>query len=463
MDRRTDGGRVDVSLTERGKQRLAERQARDTPADDGLSTPPNNTATPQHCTSSEVPTLAVLPFILDKLAGEIRKRGLVGEERLALTLYLVLTSRLLDKQVSAGVKGHSASGKSYTVETVAKFFPDEAYLEFTAMSERALVYSPEKYQHRTLIVYEVTALREGVEDDMTSYFVRSLLSEGRISYPVTIRAAEGGGFTTKTIVKEGPTNLIFTTTKTRVHAENETRVLSLSTDDSRAQTARVLAELADERNGGGDLDDWRELQTWLADAEHRVTIPYAKDLAALVPPVAVRLRRDFGAVLALIRSHAILHQATRVRDDAGRIIATLDDYDVVRGLVGEVIAEGVGATVSETVRETVLAVAETASPEGVGLGALADRLKLDKSTVSRRLRAAADGGYVRNLEDKRGKPGRWVVGDPLPETLDVLPDPMQLATLDTTVDQECCSVAAGSEGYRDHPPIDGGQEKGSTP
>jgi hypothetical protein len=174
--------------------------------------------------------------ILDRLADEVRARGLVGEERLAQTLYLVLTSRLLDKQVSAGVKGHSASGKSYTVETVTKFFPPEAYLEFTAMSEKALVYSPEQYSHRTLIIYEVVALREGVEDDMTSYFVRSLLSEGRIKYPVTVRDKDGN-FTTQTIIKEGPTNIIFTTTKTRVHAENETRILSLATDDSREQTA----------------------------------------------------------------------------------------------------------------------------------------------------------------------------------------------------------------------------------
>ena len=34
-----------------------------------------------------------------------------------------------------------------------------------------------------------------------------------------------------------------------------------------------------------------------------------------MPPVAVRLRRDFGAVLGLIRAHALLHQATRGRDD----------------------------------------------------------------------------------------------------------------------------------------------------
>jgi hypothetical protein len=396
------------------------------------------------------PPLAQLHSILDSVAVEVRSRGLVGEERLAQTLYLVLTSRLLDAQVSAGVKGHSASGKSYTVETVARLFPPDAYLTFTAMSQHALVYSAEEYAHRTLIVYEVTALREGNEDDLTSYFVRSLLSEGRIEYPVAVRGKDGG-FVTKTIVKEGPTNLIFTTTKTRVHAENETRVLSLTTDDSREQTARVLLELADETNGGNDLEPWHALQRWLAGAEHRVTIPYARWLAQQVPPAAVRLRRDFGSLLALIRAHAVLHQASRTRDDSGRIVATVDDYAVVRDLVAAVIAEGVGATVSAAVRETVAAVAAlTADPgvlpayEGALVRDIAGALQLDRSNVSRRLHVAADGGYLRNLEDKRGRPGRWIVGDPLPAEVDLLPDPSHILTPLHAVDQGVCGCAPDS-------------------
>jgi hypothetical protein len=418
-------------------------------------TAPNHSATPPHPTLEQVQGVARLRRILDAVAAEVQSRGLVGEERLAKTLYLVLTSRLLDNQVSAGVKGHSASGKSYTVETVTRFFPDEAYLEFTAMSERALIYSAETYTHRTLVVYEITALREGVEDDMTSYFVRSLLSEGRIDYEVTVRDRDGG-FTTRKITKEGPTNLIFTTTKTRVHAENETRILSLATDDSREQTARVLLELADETKGDGDLEPWRNFQRWLAspDAEHRVTIPYGRELAEQVAPLAVRLRRDFGSVLALIRAHAVLHQASRERDGAGRIVATLDDYIVVRELVADIVAENVGATVSDTVRETVGVVDEvtaSAAPlagqlQGASVLAVAQALKLDKSNASRRLRVAAEGGYVRNLEDKRGKPGRWVAGDPLPEAVVVLPEPAQLATPDTIVDLECRAVAPGSGG-----------------
>jgi hypothetical protein len=409
-----------------------------------LLSPPDITATPQQSWSGGTPTLAPLRRILDRVADEVRSRGLVGEERLAQTLYLVLTSRLLDKQVSAGVKGHSASGKSYTVETVTKFFPPEAYLESTAMSEKALVFSTEEYSHRSLIVCEVVALREGVEDDMTSYFIRSLLSEGRIKYDVTDRGADGG-FTTRTIVKEGPTNMVFTTTKTRVHAENETRILSLATDDSREQTARVLRELADENRVSGDLSEWQDLQRWLAHAEHRVTIPYARELVEKIPPVAVRLRRDVGSLLALIRAHAVLHQATREKDEHGRIVADLDDYAVVRDLVADVMAEGVGTTVSETVRETAEAVAAIAPPEGIQLRPLAEQLHLDKSNVSRRLSQAADGGYVRNLEDKRGKPGRWVIGEPLPEAADLLPDPAQLCNAEQQADKDRCGVAVDSD------------------
>ncbi len=67
------------------------------------------------------------------------------------------------------------------------------------------------------------------------------------------------------IIKEGPTNLVFTTTKTKVHAENETRILSLGTDDSREQTARVLLELADESNAAAaTCSEWQDLQRWLA-------------------------------------------------------------------------------------------------------------------------------------------------------------------------------------------------------
>ena len=96
-----------------------------------------------------------------------------------------------------------------------------------------------------------------------------------------------------------------------------------------------LDALAEEEREETDPKPWLALQEWLASAaaSRRVTIPYAKMLARMVPPVAVRLRRDFGAVLNLIRAHALLHQASRKKDDRGRVVATLADYAAVRGFM----------------------------------------------------------------------------------------------------------------------------------
>lgn len=167
-------------------------------------------------------------------------------------------------------------------------------------------------------------------------------------------------------------------------------------------------------------------------------IPYARCLAELVPPVAVRLRRDFGALLMLIRAHALLQQGSRVRDDEGRVVATILDYEIIRGLVAELIAEGVEATVPPVVRDTVEAVARLAGEGGVSLTRLAAELDVDKSAASRRWGAARRLGYLKNLEDKRGRPARLTLADPLPDDVEVLPPPELLA--------DRCTVAREPEG-----------------
>ena len=190
--------------------------------------------------------------------------------------------------------------------------------------------------------------------EFASYLIRSLLSEGRLVYEVVEKTPNG--FRPRRIEKQGPTGLFVTTTAVRLHPENETRLLSLQVTDTPEQTRAIMRAIAESRVVAVDPGPWIALQHWLAHAEHRVVIPYASALAEQIPPVAVRLRRDFGQLLALIRAHAILHQATRERDGEGRILATLEDYAVVRTLVLDVIAEGIDATVAPIVRETVAAV-----------------------------------------------------------------------------------------------------------
>jgi hypothetical protein len=108
-------------------------------------------------------------------------------------------------------------------------------------------------------------------------------------------------------------------------------------------------------------------------------------LAEMIPPVAVRLRRDFGSLLALIRAHALLHRASREVDENEGVVATIEDYGAVRELVVDLISDGIGSTVSEATRETVNAVAEiiTGDVRYASNAQLPERLELDKAAVSR--------------------------------------------------------------------------------
>jgi hypothetical protein len=276
------------------------------------------------------------PDILAHFAAALAARGVAGEERAVKLLYLIITSRLLARPVSAAVKGPSSSGKSYLTSQVLAFFPPSACYALSAMSERALAYGDEPLRHRMLLIYEAA----GLAGDFASYLVRSLLSEGCVRYETVEKTADG--IRPRLIEREGPTGLLVTTTRVGLHPENETRLLSIPVADTREQTRAILLALAeDEPPATSSLEAWHALQTWLEHAEHRVVIPYQKALATEIPPVAVRLRRDFGAVLNLIRAHAVLHQATRQRDAEGRVIATVDDYAAVRALVADLVAEGV--------------------------------------------------------------------------------------------------------------------------
>jgi hypothetical protein len=367
--------------------------------------------------ASSCAELAADPVILDRFATDLRRLGIVGEERLAKLVYLSVTSRLLDRIVSVGVKGPSAAGKSVTVEHALRFFPESAFYLLTAMSERGLIFVDEGMSHRMLVIFEAA----GMSGDMQSYLIRSLLSEGRIRYQMAGKG-DGGEIVGRVVELEGPTGLICTTTAISLHPENETRLLSVQATDTQAQTKAVLMALAEDDLEHVDLVPWQALQRWLELGERRVAIPFAKDLADKIPPVAVRLRRDFTGVLGLIRAAALLHQVTRERDSRGRIIATIEDYAVVRDLVVDLVSEGVQATVTAEVREAVQAVDELKCEHGASRQEVSKKLKLDPSSAGRRLQAASAKGYVRNLETSRGKPARWVLADSLPEDVEILAD-----------------------------------------
>lgn len=395
--------------------------------------------------------LARQPNILEEFVRELTKRNVVGESRVAKLVYLSVTSRLLERPVSIAVKGPSSGGKSFIVERTLEFFPPAAYFALTAMSERALAYSAEPLSHRMLVLYEAA----GLESDFASYLVRSLLSEGRVRYETVEKTAKG--MQARLIEREGPTGLLVTTTAVRLHPENETRLLSITVTDTPEQTRRVLLAQCQERVDEVDLQPWHALQLWLTSSGNRVVVPFVRHLAEQIPPVSVRLRRDFVAILTLIRAHALLHQCNRERDAEGQIVADLADYAAVRELVIDLVSEGVKLGASNTMRETVQAVVALKACEPVGgvtIKAVAQRLALDESAAYRRVQAAIKDGYLANQEERRGRPARLQVGEPLPEEVEILP------TVDVL---RACKVAGQNGGDSPSPPaISSAQNAGAA-
>jgi hypothetical protein len=70
--------------------------------------------------------------------------------------------------------------------------------------------------------------------------------------------------------------------------------------------------------------------------------------------------------------------------------------------------------------ETVAAFIENGNAE-VSVTDLAGALALDKSAASRRVSTAVQLGYLRNLEERKGRPARLCLGDTMPATPTILP------------------------------------------
>ena len=245
--------------------------------------------------------------VLAAFADEFRK-VIAGESALAKVLYLIGTSRLSDEPMHAVVKGPSSAGKSEVRGRVLEFFPPEDVISFTALSEKALLYMPDDLAHKILSMGEA---QDNEQVKFQDYLLRELMSEGKLRYHAVQK--RDGEFVSIMVEKQGPVAFMVTTTKNKLNAENETRMLSLEVDDSAAQTKAVLRKVAEVegRNMRGhtiDYAPWHNFQRWLAAGERRVFIPFALTLADLLKPKSVRLRRDISQLFRAIKAHALLHR-----------------------------------------------------------------------------------------------------------------------------------------------------------
>jgi len=269
------------------------------------------------------------PDILGRFIESTEKIGHVGEEVNKKYLFLACTSRKLHHPISTVIKGESSSGKSYLVDTVTAFFPEEDIYQYTKITANVLYYTRKDFKHKMLVIME------GSGSEESDYSIRSFISEGSLRVSCTVKNQNTGHFEEMDKVVEGPMGYIETTTKTAIHDENATRVFDIYVDDSEKQTKLILdAERrravqgdAAESGRGFVLRTFKNAQRLIKP--HKVIIPFADKIT--FPTGRLRVRRDFKRFLALIEASTILHQRQReveVKDGVNYLIATIEDYAV---------------------------------------------------------------------------------------------------------------------------------------
>ena len=411
--RRTD------SNTQTESDKTAGAQGQSNRSNEGSNSAPVRTPD-ELCASAK--EIIESPDVLKEVDSAVAQIGFAGDRNPVLLTYVALTSRLLDKPINEHIIAPPAAGKNFALDTALALVPQEAVFKMTASTPKALIYSDQDLRHKTVILAECDSLLK-LEGNAAS-LVRSIIEEARTDFETVEKAPETGQLVTRRVSKEGPTGLI-TTGVRGLESQISTRVLNVYLADTPEQTLAILkseAEIASGQAAPVDpalLGRFHDFQRWLAmQPEPKVIVPFAELLATKVPNVEVRMRRDFKQLLATVKAIALLNQHRRARDSAGCIVADLLDYRWARLLLLPSFNGVVSGGATDAVRQTVDAVP---NGEEVSEAYLVRILNLSKSTVHYRVVRAIRGGWLCNLETRKGHPYRLIRGVPLPADMSPLP------------------------------------------
>ncbi len=296
-------------------------------AESELEAPPGENLAPEPGTERYERAAELLrsPDLLLEAARAMERLGHVGELANKQLAFVCAVSARAGTPIQPSTHAQSSSGKNYLWDTVLSLLPEEGVVKRSGLSARALFRTEADFRGAVLYLQEVAG-SEGAE-----FAIRVMQYDGRLVYEATEKTPDGD---MRNVVheKEGPVVIVQTTTMLHIHYENETRVLPIYVDESEEQTRRIVKSALRRAKGEGDDDpEERErlLGTW-HDAIRllepgKVIVPYADRIE--MPTSAVRVRRDVGKILDLVRIVAWLRQHHRERDERGRIVAAEDDFD----------------------------------------------------------------------------------------------------------------------------------------
>lgn len=333
--------------------------------------------------------------------------GVIGENDIAIGLYLIGTSRLLPRPLAAIVQGSSSSGKSYIVSAISRLIPKDEVILATQITPQALFYmKPGALKHKFVVAGE----RSRRQDDDVAEATRALremLSEGVLSKLVATK--NKGKQTTEHVRQEGPIAYVETTTLAKVFAEDMNRCIMFRTDESPKQSRRIMEHTASCRYGphqserlpSAIIEKHYAMQKRL---EKRVIyVPFAETLAMEFPTTRTESRRAFSQMLNLIEASALLHQCQRSNDECGRIVATIDDYRLAMRILSGPFGSILGQVVGDGAMQLMQQIADRGLGASFQASEFYDFNNLSEKTIRNYLDELKQAGFVTVTTPAKGQ------------------------------------------------------------
>jgi hypothetical protein len=345
-----------------------------------------------------------------KLIGE---SGVVGEERNRLLLYLVFTSRKMQRPLHAISFGSSGTGKSHLQEKVGELMPEEEKIEITSLTENAFYYfGQQELRHKLLLIEDL----DGAENVL--YPLRELQSKRSITKTLTVKTTTGDTVT-KTLKVEGPVSVAGCTTKENIYEDNANRSFLLYLDESKEQDERVMEYQRNLSAGAIDLEAERKAKELLKNCQRilqpvAVRNPYAQLLK--LPEGVFKPRRTNAHYLQFIEAVTFYHQKQREEkadEQSGEmyIVTQPEDIAIANELMKEVLLRK-SDELPKSCRlyfEQVKAWLKIEEKQSFTSKEIRFALRVNHGNQKRWMLQLLQGGYIRKSQAKKGTAAQYEI------------------------------------------------------
>ena len=235
--------------------------------------------------------------------------GVVGEELNRLIMYIVFTSRKMNRPLHIISFGSSGAGKSHLQEKVAELIPKEDVFGNTSLTGTALYYYEKHELKHKLLVFEDL---DGLKED-SLYAWRELMSKRFISRSMPYKDSNGNT-KTKQLIVEGPLSTAGCTTHESVYEDNANRCFLIYVDESKEQDKKIMEYQCNVSAGLIDVYKEKETKQLLNNAQRllkNITVknPYAPYLK--LPDAVFKPRRTNAHYLQFIEAITFYKQYQR--------------------------------------------------------------------------------------------------------------------------------------------------------